>query len=420
STAGDLSLIAAAGLWLVWRGWRKWTHPIIDFGRELYVPWQIVEGKSLYSDLAYFNGPLSPHLNALVFRFFGTTLTTILIVNLLITTATTLLIYCLVRKLGGRLAGVTASLLFLVVFATADLIGFGNYNFLTPYSHEMTHGTFLCLGLLWVVGRTFERPSKARLMLCGLALGLIFLTKAEFFIASVVAALLGFGIDKRLRHQPWSQSIRSLYFVLAGALVAPIIAWLALWIRVGARDATIGVLGTWPYLLLGELSKLPFYRQGMGLDDPMASLVKMSTWLAIYCLALGPGCLVRPHRLSTSVTAGGRRRRTPHPCHAAAGRRVRANALQAANADLSANLRAGATGEDGTSSTLSTLWVRACTPGYAGIGACRVVPRAGDNSPPRRLRHCFPLGRPALSCRGRCGLLHAVRGGLPWQDSALR
>ena len=27
--------------------WRKWCEPIIDFGRELYVPWQLSLGKSL-------------------------------------------------------------------------------------------------------------------------------------------------------------------------------------------------------------------------------------------------------------------------------------------------------------------------------------------------------------------------------------
>ena len=36
---------------------------MIDFGRELYVPWQLNEGKALYRDIAYFHGPFSPYLN---------------------------------------------------------------------------------------------------------------------------------------------------------------------------------------------------------------------------------------------------------------------------------------------------------------------------------------------------------------------
>lgn len=45
----------------VWT-WRKWPDLLVDFGRELYVPWQLTTGKVLYVDIAYFNGPLSPYL----------------------------------------------------------------------------------------------------------------------------------------------------------------------------------------------------------------------------------------------------------------------------------------------------------------------------------------------------------------------
>ena len=60
-----------AGL-LAW-SWRKWPDPLVDFGRELYVPWQITEGQVLFRDVASLFGPLSPYLNALWFRLFGMT-----------------------------------------------------------------------------------------------------------------------------------------------------------------------------------------------------------------------------------------------------------------------------------------------------------------------------------------------------------
>ncbi|HEY1628509.1 MAG TPA: hypothetical protein VGF52_01550, partial [Tepidisphaeraceae bacterium] len=41
---------------LAWT-WGTWPDPIVDFGRELYVPWQLTQGKILYRDIAYFNGP---------------------------------------------------------------------------------------------------------------------------------------------------------------------------------------------------------------------------------------------------------------------------------------------------------------------------------------------------------------------------
>jgi hypothetical protein len=52
---------------LAW-SWGRWPEVVLPFGRALYVPWQLAAGKVLYTDIAYFNAPLSPYLNALCFR----------------------------------------------------------------------------------------------------------------------------------------------------------------------------------------------------------------------------------------------------------------------------------------------------------------------------------------------------------------
>ena len=68
--------------------WQTWPHAFVDFGRELYVPWRLVEGEVLYRDVLYFNGPLSPYLNALWFALFGTSLRTLVLCNLATVAAT--------------------------------------------------------------------------------------------------------------------------------------------------------------------------------------------------------------------------------------------------------------------------------------------------------------------------------------------
>ena len=62
--------------------WGRWPDILVDFGRELYVPWRLSSGAQLYRDLAYFNGPLSPYLNALWFDLFGVGLRTLVWANL--------------------------------------------------------------------------------------------------------------------------------------------------------------------------------------------------------------------------------------------------------------------------------------------------------------------------------------------------
>ena len=62
------ALIGAALVSLFLFTWRGSTDELIDFGRELYLAWRITEGDHLYSDLRYEYGPLSPYVNALVYR----------------------------------------------------------------------------------------------------------------------------------------------------------------------------------------------------------------------------------------------------------------------------------------------------------------------------------------------------------------
>src|SRR5262245_62458868 len=52
-------LILTGIIMTVWT-WQTWADVTVDFGRELYVPWQLTEGKILYRDIAYFGGPLAP------------------------------------------------------------------------------------------------------------------------------------------------------------------------------------------------------------------------------------------------------------------------------------------------------------------------------------------------------------------------
>ena len=86
---------------VVWT-WGKWPEAFIDFGRELYVPWRLAEGQRLYHDVAYFNGPLSPWLNAALFRIFGVSLRTLVLTNLAITALIAVVIWRLPVAEGDR------------------------------------------------------------------------------------------------------------------------------------------------------------------------------------------------------------------------------------------------------------------------------------------------------------------------------
>ena len=138
-------LIAAATAAMVYWSWGTWPDVIVDFGRELYTPWQLSEGQVLYRDVAHFNGPLSPYINALWFRLFGVGLRTLVVANLAIFGVLLYLCYSLLVQLGSRTSATLACLVFVFVFAFSRYTIAGNYNYLCPYSHEATHGLTLAV-----------------------------------------------------------------------------------------------------------------------------------------------------------------------------------------------------------------------------------------------------------------------------------
>ena len=291
-TSSRIAFLAALGGTLLFLGWRRWTHVIIDFGRELYVPWRLSEGEVLYRDLAYFNGPVSPYLNSLVFRIFGASYTALFLFNLFLLVCITWLLYRLLRRLADSLTAIVGCGLFLTIFALADLNGFGNYNFVTPYSHEMTHATMLSLLILLWLGAYLQRPSRWRLVALGLLLGLVFLTKAEFFLAGSLAIAAALALEAWQKRLGWRGLVDRLLPLASGLVVPPALALFLLRTSMPWSEAWRGILGPWPYMFLDELADLVFYRQGLGIDAPAEHLGKMVTWLGIYLCVFVPVLVV--------------------------------------------------------------------------------------------------------------------------------
>lgn len=298
-------MLGLVGCFLLAMFWATWAHVLIDFGRELYVPWQLLEGRRLYVDLAYFNGPFSPYVNALWFRLFGVSLATLIAANAALLVMMLWLLYRVLVDLSGRLAALVASIAFLVLFALGNPGG-ENYNFLCPYSHEMTHGLFLSLAALTSLAAYQRAPRVWRIAVSGVATGLAFLTKPELFAALAVALLASLGLA--LSGPPSPRSRRGEMIAVFGCcLLAPImLAGLLLSTQMPPAIAWRGVLGAWPHLFNAAVWQLPLYRQGFGTTDLMGSVRQLAAslqWYAFYVFSLaGIALLVaRRPRLVPSV-----------------------------------------------------------------------------------------------------------------------
>jgi hypothetical protein len=256
--------------------WRRWPDPLVDFGRELYVAWQLADGHLLYRDVASLFGPLSPYLNALWFRVFGVSLLTIAGCNLVILAALTWAIYVIVRRGTDRVTATTCSLVFLLVFGFSQYVTVGNYNFVTPYSHEITHGVFLSAVMIVALARGLTTGSVALMAMAGLCFGLVSQTKAEVALAAVVSALTGFAAAAIADRDARMRVLRAAAVFAVTAIVPPLGFLWFFASHLGAADAAALLAAPNRAVAMSGIGASAYYRAGAGLDAPLANAMRMA------------------------------------------------------------------------------------------------------------------------------------------------
>jgi hypothetical protein len=274
SCAYPLSIVIAFITLAAW-SWRKWTDPIIDMGRELYVPWQITQGKVLYRDIASLYGPFSSYLNAFFLKVFGTSLTTIIFCNLTILAGFTLLIYHFFRIVGDRLTATAVCLVMLCIFSFSQYAPISNYNFITPYSHEAVHGLILAIVLLYSL-HLFGITGKSWIAgISGCCLGAVLLTKPEIAIASVGAVIVWSVLFFLHPTRPKAPILPAFLLFMIGVFLIPLSFFIGFAQHGNMGEGFRAIGGMWIPLFQRRLTSNIFYSNISGLSDPGANLLYM-------------------------------------------------------------------------------------------------------------------------------------------------
>ena len=87
----------------------------------------------------------------------------------------------------------------------------------------------------------------------------------------------------------WAGSLKAF---AGGALLPIAVASALLSLAMPVEEALYAILGSWRYVLNPEVAEMLFYREGMGLDDPAHSAIKMLVATSGYALVLLPAVLV--------------------------------------------------------------------------------------------------------------------------------
>ncbi len=276
------SILILIGSYMLNLSWLKWPDLLVDYGRELYVPWQIMQGKVLYTDINHLYGPLSSYFNAFLFQIFGTGISTLAYFNIVIVILITFFIYSFIKSSYGGLTATVAGACFLVIFAFSQYTGIANYNFVCPYSHEITYGIFLFFVTLFIFKKYTADSKIIYASLIGFLLGLLFLTKVEIFVAGLISTLFGLIFIFWRIGPPHPK--KHLFFILFFFLL-PILAFVAYFsFHMPPADALGSVLASYKNIFIGELAGNIYYRHLAGFDETSLNIGLMLTSAVVYLI----------------------------------------------------------------------------------------------------------------------------------------
>jgi hypothetical protein len=154
--AGIATLFVVAAIAFA-QSYGRWLDPLIDTGRDLYIPEQLARGAKLYRDIRYQYPPLLPYLLSLITSAVGRSLASYMAIGIAQSVVAAAAIYLAARKAAGWLGAFAATLLFVSLCLTnASTWG---VTWMFPYSYAATFGmTFLLIALAALL---YERPALA-------------------------------------------------------------------------------------------------------------------------------------------------------------------------------------------------------------------------------------------------------------------
>ncbi len=255
-----LLLIVAAVAFI--QSYQRWLDPIIDTGRDLYIPEQLLHGARLYGDIRYQYPPLAPYALAVLTSIVGHSLAAYTVIGLLQSIVIAAALWMIGRRTAGTLGGFVAALFFVALsFCGATTWG---ANFLFPYSYGATIGMALIAVALALF--IYERPAAA-------LVPLFFASwcKVEYAMAAAVV-IIALALIRRV-------SILQIAGFVAAEIAA---AAFALWYFPNLRDNVFA-----ESLTKGESAR-QFFRTVSGMSDwedfAVSALIAIAAMAAIVWL----------------------------------------------------------------------------------------------------------------------------------------
>lgn len=248
------------------RTWQRWGDPIVDSGRELDTPKQILSGKMLYKDIRCWYGPVAPYTNAALYRCFGVRISTLTTAGIATAVLLAWLVYRTVRLFTGRPGAAAAAIAFVYVNAFSQYYMANIFTFALPYAFSATYGILLAAASVYFLLRHAKRGRPRDFLLSCLFLSLTALCKLEVLFAA--------GVTHAVFIVAWlgARRLNRLVYLVGylGAAAIPVCVYAYFYRHVGSEL-------WWDNLFLpGNVAASWYTLEHGGLTDPVQSLRQVS------------------------------------------------------------------------------------------------------------------------------------------------
>jgi len=261
TNVSSFCILLAIGFFMLFVSWRRWSLMILDFGRELYIPWKLSMGGVLYRDIYVDHyGPFSPYLNAFLFKMFGVNIMTLAFFNMGVVIIITYCIYRFFRHTENSVTGMMTAATFLSVFA----FKFPNYNYITPYAYALTHGIALSLFSILAFCQYIKKQNTFWVVIVGLLIGTIFLTKLEVFFASIAAIGTGLIVLWRIEQFPLRKIIKVSAILFFSLLLPTAVFTVYFSFFMPFQEALLSILTQYRQLFETAVTSNAFYLAATG------------------------------------------------------------------------------------------------------------------------------------------------------------
>jgi len=270
----DYGALALLVIVMCYWSWNRWADVIIDYGHQLYYPWQITQGSVLYRDCAYIQGPLSQYINAFWMRLFGASIHALVAGNLIFLSIFLLLLKRILGLVYNRFVALVGCAVVILMFSFAQYIRINNYNFIAPYSHEATHGLLFFLASVAFLGHYLKKRKTAAAVLSGCCYGALLLTRSDIILAAT--ASLATGLILLWVYSRNTYNILGLFIkFITGAFLPTLLftAYFACHLPVAA--AAEAAATAWLLPLSSDITRDPWFAEIIGTDQLVHNLSLM-------------------------------------------------------------------------------------------------------------------------------------------------